>query len=168
MKKERKPNEPLLKKQRVFLQALVEEHCAGYDSFELNEFGEIEFVSGTTWKWLAKLIGKVERIPFMDICFDIAESIAKDNQELLNQIQQYLHAYAIGGSKSELVSRLLIVNEIGVINLNNSNVEGSVQIELPPGIFMIDVSTDYVDKNGKQVLNHPNMREFYGSVRNRV
>lgn len=168
MKKERKPNEPLLDKQRVFLQVLVKEHCTGYDSVELNEFGEIELITGTTWKWLAKLIGKVERIPFMDICFDIAESIAGENKELLHQIQQYLHAYAIGGSKSELVSRLLIANEIGVINFNNTGNNESINIEIPQGLFMVDVSTQYVDKQtGKSIFEHPNMREFYTSMRNR-
>lgn len=167
MKKERKPNEPLLDKQKVFLQVLINEHCTGYDSVTLNEFGEIELITGTTWKWLAKLIGKVERISFMDICFDVAESIAGENEELLNQIQRYLQAYAIGGSKSELISRLLIANEIGVINFNNNN-EDSVHVSIPHGLFMIDVSTEYVDKQtGKTVMNHPNMREFYSSARRR-
>lgn len=167
MKKERKPNEPLLEKQKVFLQVLVKEHCEGYDSIELNEFGEIELISGTTWKWLAKLIGKVERIPFLDICWDIAESIAKDDKSLMQQMHQFIHAYATGGSKSELVSRLLIANEIGVINTSNASNE-SVQIELPQGLFMIDVSQEYVDpKTGKSVFEHPNFKEFYNTVSRR-
>ena len=166
MKKERKPNEPLLDKQRIFLQLLVKEHCSEYDAVELNEFGEIELIHGTTWKWLAKFMGKIERIPFLDICWDIAQSIAKDDEKLLNQIQQYLYAYATGGSKSELVSRLLIANEIGFINVGGG--EGSVQIELPQGLFMVDVSTQYVDaKTGKSVFEHPNMLEFFGAMHRR-
>lgn len=164
--KERKPNETLLEEDKLFLQVLVKKHCKSYDSIELNEYGEIEIITGTTWKWLAKLIGKVERIPFMDICWDIAESIADNNKELLSQIQQYIYAYVIGGSKSELISRLLVAELIGVINTNSSANGNTVQIELPNGLFMVDVSSEYIQKDGN-IFQHPNMLEFLKTARRR-
>lgn len=173
-------NKVLTKNDIILLTILIENHLSKgeFDSFHLNEYGEVEVIKGSTWKWVAKLLGHVQRIPFWEVCQDIANNLVKDDVEIANQIALAMKVYMADSQKSELISKLFITylyKQIGVgMELRHTTIHEEVTVarpayNIPVGLWLVDVSEhiyqvgDKPATLGEKYFNHPNVQEIIGS-----
>lgn len=155
--------EPLNWESKEHLQILVKKHCPSWDNYSINDNGEVEFIEGTKWKWLAALIGKVERLEFMEVCFAIAKNIAGKDARLADEINQFLIGYVQGGNKDELIARFVVADLIGAIN-QSSGLNGEQVLNIPEGLWMLRVQTEDIVKG--DFLNNPRMASYLHNTRN--
>ena len=175
-------NKVLTKNDITLLTILIENHLSKgeFDSFSLNEYGEVEVIKGSTWKWVARLLGHVQRVPFWEVCQEIANNLAGDDMEIATQIAKAMKWYMADSQKSELISKLFITHLVK--HMNGSTISKPTKFQetvtashpaynIPVGMWLVDV-TEQIHAVGNQpstlgekYLNHPNVREItHGSA----